>query len=130
MSLSVSLTAPEIAGFHAYLKDVQGLEIRLAVAVREDAVLVVFPRMLEDGVEELPMMFCIQRSLEDRQIAVDANKSQRLLPLRRQVGAGHYSGPVAGKAVLVVETQVISLGDHVDAVLAEKDHEQAVRNRL
>ena len=82
--------------------------------------------MLEDGIEELPVMVGIQRSLEDRQIAVDADESQRLLPLRWQIGAGHHGGPVTGKAVLVVQTQVIGLGDHVDAVLAEKDHEQSV----
>src|SRR6266508_3645934 len=107
------------------LHEIHGLEVRLDIAVRQRTGRI---DLLERGdglIEELPMVWRVQRSVEHRHVAVDADESLDLLAQRRQV-RGLRDGAVACELVLLGEPEVVDRAGEVDGVRAEEDPEETV----
>src|SRR5271167_992881 len=107
------------------LKRVDRLEVGLHVTVGERPRGVDLFQAGERLVIESVQVRRVERLVEHRQIAVDADKSLDLLAQRRQLGRGG-DGAVAGKFVFLGEPKVIALIDKVDRIRAKENKKQAV----
>ena len=119
------LAALELRLLHADLERVHRLVVRLHVAVGQRAgrIDLLQPRL--GLVEELLVVRRVERRVEHRDVAVDADEAVDLVAERRQVGR-FRDRAVAGPLVLLGQAEIEGLVADGHAVLAEEDAEQAV----
>ena len=119
------LAALELRLLDAELEAVHRLEVRLDVAVGQRVVGRDRLQRRQRVLVEFLVVGRIERPLEHRDVAVDADEAVDLVAERRQA-RGHRHRAVAGDLVFLGEAEVVALVDDVDRVLAEEDDEQAV----
>src|SRR6267143_1674024 len=109
------------------LQEIHGLEVRLDVAVRQRAGRVDLLEGRDGLVEELFVVRRVQRRVQHRDVAVDADESLDLLAQGGQV-RGLRDGAVARVLVLLGEPEVVDRVREVDGVGSEKYPEDAVED--
>src|SRR5215510_6720721 len=111
------LAAPEAGFRHPELQEVHRLEVRLHVAVRQRAGRIDLLELDDGLIEELLVVWRVQRRVHHRNVAVDAHEPFDLLTERRQV-RGLGDGAVAGILVLLGEAEVVDGAREANGVRA------------
>src|SRR6266446_2839096 len=119
------LAAAEARFLHAELHGIHGLVVRLYVAIGQRTGGIDLPEPHARLFQELLVRRRVERTFENRKVAIDADEALDLVAERGQVG-GFRNRAVSGPLVFSGQTEIERLIAHGDAVDADKDAEQPV----